>query len=463
MTGQEQTYSLRDILSIFFKHKYKIIFCFFPIVIITSVIALALPVHYVAKTVIMVKPGREFAPSSDLIANENKLPIISTETIVNTEIHILTSNDLIAKVVSTIGVYNIYPELKGKGLSLQAAESSAVERIIQDLLIKPVPGSSTIEIYCRNANPKVAANLANALTQYLNDKHLEVFGTKKTLFIEEQLKANEVKYRESMNKLNTFKETNQITSIKEQYWFIIGKRTELESTLKIEESKLEELRKKISFLKSQKKKAVADLYTAHVGGRLVDLEAKETQLLATYKENSRPVINLRKEIQRVKDALRQYEEEQKESQEWSTLEADVGPQNLKIENLRQQIIRLDKQLASLSSSSEELNRLERDVAVSQTNYEAYLKRHEEQMIAEDMDRRKITNIQVVERASVPVSPVKANQRRVIGIGMFLAAAASLGLAYLAEYLPQCMTTPEAMNRRLRLPVLIAVSYKMPRR
>jgi len=463
MKEKEPTYSLRDLLTIVFKHKYKIIFSIVPIVIVTVFLALSVPSHYVAKATIMIKPGREFIPTTDVGISENRLPVVNFESAINTEIQILTSNDLVSKVINAIGVFNIYPDLKGVGVSKQSAEKIAVDRFLQDLLAKPVKGSNVIEIFFRHLNPQIAAKVANTLSEQLKDKHLQVFGETKSPFIEEQLKIYEARLAEAVSKLSAFKNKNEITSIKDQYFFIVGKRTETESLLRIEESRFDELRGKINFLKSQKKKAVSDLYTATVGARLVDLETKETQLLATYKENSRPVINIRKQIQKVKDALRQYEEEQKESKEWSSLEADVGPLQTKIANLKQQLIKLDKQLSALSSGGEDLNMLERNAVVAQTNYEIYQKKYEEAKISEDMDRRRITNIQVIEQAIVPTSPIKTNQRKIFGVGLFMAVVIGFGLAYLFEFIPQGMTTPQAVVKYLRLPVLIAVSYKMPRR
>ena len=455
---QAYTYSLRDLLTIVFKHKFKIFFSFIIIIIITIIIAMSEQAHYVAKAVLMVKPGREYMPTSDSIISEQRLTV-SSEATINAEIQILTSNDLLSKVVSSIGAFTLYPDLRGVGVSKLAAEKQAVERFLQDILIKPVRASNIIEVYYRHNDPQMAARVTNTLIEYLKDKHLQVFGETKSPFIEDQLKLYEKKLNDSTEKLSTFKNENQITSIRDQYYFIIGKRTETEATLKLEESRLDELRKKIAFLKSQKKKAISDLYTATVGAKLVDLETRETQLLATYKDYSRPVIQVRKEIQKVKDALRKYEEELKESEEWTSLEADIGPQELKIASLRQQLVRLDKQLAALSFSGEELNRLERDVSVAATNYETYLKKHEEARVSEDMDRRKITNIQIIEQAAVPLTPVKANQRKIYGVGIFLALGVSFGLAYMSEYLPQGITTAQGINKYLRLPVLVAVPYK----
>ena len=229
--------------------------------------------------------------------------------------------------------------------------------------------------------------------------------------------------------------------------------------MRAETGKLEELRKKIVVVKGRKTKAVSDLYTASVGSKLVDLEVKETQLLATFKDNSRPVITVRKEIEKVKDALRQYEEKLNGSREQASLEADVGPRELRIAGLKQQITQVDKRLASSGYNAEEFKRLEQDVDVAQANHDAYLKKREEVRLLEERDRRKATSIQIIETAAVPLSPVRENRGRVVGIGFILALAVTLGLTCLAEYVPQGITGPRGVSKRVRLPVLVSVAYK----
>ena len=61
MEEQHQTYSLRDLLAILFKHKYKILIPFVVIAIGTLVVAkLMTQKQFVARAVLMVKFGREF-------------------------------------------------------------------------------------------------------------------------------------------------------------------------------------------------------------------------------------------------------------------------------------------------------------------------------------------------------------------------------------------------------------------
>ena len=110
MEEQHQTYSLRDVLAILFKHKYKILIPFVVIAIGTLVVAkLMTQKQYIARAVLMVKFGREFQPVSELPGQGP--PGINQEAIINTEMQILTSSDLAKKLLETVGIYNLYPDL----------------------------------------------------------------------------------------------------------------------------------------------------------------------------------------------------------------------------------------------------------------------------------------------------------------------------------------------------------------
>jgi len=456
---REEMFSIRDFLSILFKHKYKMLPSFISIIIITAILVFSAPIHYVAKSVIMVKPGRELAPISDAFLPESRIPGISQESMINTEIQLIMSHDVISRVISAIGAYNIYPNLKSTRLSGTALSNVATAQFIQDLLVKAAKSGNTIEIYFRHKIPLLAAKVTNTLVEFSKDKHLEVFGTSKSPFIEEQLKSQENKLRELTDSLAAFKDKHQITSIKDQFFFIVAKRTDVENTLQVEESKLAGLINKVAFLKSQTTKMDQDLYTSNAMFLLTQLAQRETQMLGTYKENSRPVTSIRNEIKSVRDSLDRYLEEKKESKEGVSLEADIAPQKIRVKSLREQMDALDKQLAELSSSSDELNKLEREVSMQQIKYEMYLKKYEEVRIIEEMDKKKITNIQVLEYASTPAVPVKANLNKIIGVGLSAAFIVSLALAFAFEYIPQGITTPEGAKKHLHLPVLVAISYK----
>jgi uncharacterized protein involved in exopolysaccharide biosynthesis len=120
---------------------------------------------------------------------------------------------------------------------------------------------------------------------------------------------------------------------------------------------------------------------------------------------------------------------------------------------------VDKRLASSGYNPEEFKRLEQDVDAARADHEAKLKKEEEARLLDERERKKATSIQIIETAAVPLSPVREAQGRVVGIGFILAVAVSLALTCLAEYVPQGITGPRGVSKRVRLPVLVSVAYK----
>jgi uncharacterized protein involved in exopolysaccharide biosynthesis len=99
---QPQSYGLRDLLTILFKHRYKVLIPFVVIAIGTVIVAWVWsPKQYVARALPMVKFGREFMPVSELPGQDR--PGINQEATLNTEMQILTSSDLAKKLLESTG------------------------------------------------------------------------------------------------------------------------------------------------------------------------------------------------------------------------------------------------------------------------------------------------------------------------------------------------------------------------
>ena len=132
----------------------------------------------------MVKFGREFVPVSEV--GDAKPPSMNPESIINTEIQILTGRDLTEKVVDAVGAEELYPELGKIRCPLSGGGRSPFSISGQNLIVNPVKGSNLIEVYFRSKNPRVTAQVVNTLVDKLQEKHLQVFSDPKSSFLEAQ-------------------------------------------------------------------------------------------------------------------------------------------------------------------------------------------------------------------------------------------------------------------------------------
>ncbi len=447
---QPQSLPIRDILTILLKHKYKMLVTFLLVLAVTGAVLLYTPKKYVARAVVMVKPGREFVQISEV---GDQKPQLNQESVIGTEMQILTSRDLIERVVNAIGPEELFPDLTA--LPPGARLEPAILSFRQNTGVNPVKGSTLIEVYFQSMRPEIASRAVNALVDLLKEKHLQVFSDPKSSFLEGQLKEYEEKLRKSENSIGSFKQRNEVFAIDEQRSLLIKDRSDIESALKSEQIRVKELQQKIAFLKDRKD-VFSDATVTELKSKLNSLEQKEQELTEKYNDTSQVLINHRKEMRVVKEQLQKYEEQTRNA-EMVKIQAELEPLQVKVAGLQRRYQETDRELRQLDSRTREFDDLKRQSAVNEANYQTYLKKTEEARISEDLDRRKMTNITVIDRANI--MPSKSNKQKVLGIGIFLSLALSFGLAYAAEYLPHRMTTPQIAEKRLGLPVLVAIPKK----
>lgn len=451
----EHSFSIRDFLTILFKHKWKIVISFVLILCVTAVIGFYTPRLFVARAVVMVKFGREFVQVSEV--GDAKPQNLNQDAIIRTEMQILTSRDLIERVINVVGIERLYPDLKSHSVPPQALRELAVLKFRENIFINQVKGSNLIEVYFRNENPWVAAGVTNAMLEFFKEKHLQVFSDTKSSFLEAQLKDYEEKLKKSEKSVESFKLKNQVFSLDEQRTLLLTQRTEIEGALKAEAIKVKELERRLNFLKDRKN-VYTDQTVTELTSKLNGLEQKEQELSLKFYDNSTVMMNHRKEMQVVREQLRKHEEQVRNA-EMTKIQAELEPQRVKVAGLQTRFNEIDRELRHIDSRSGELKDLKREAAVNENNYQIYLKKSEEARISEDLDKRKMTNISIIERAAVPVTPVKSRKQKVFAVGAFLSILISLGLAYVAEYLPQCLTTPHMAERKLGAPILVSIPHK----
>ena len=447
---EQQLFSIHDVLTVLFKHKYKILGTLLLGLVVTGIVLVLIPKQFVARGVVLVKPGREFVSISEV--GDTK-PQISQESIMRTEMQILTSQDLILRVINAIGPEGVFPGLSS--LPPGSRAQAAIPSFRENLGVNPVKGSNLLEVYFRSPNPQVAAQVVNTLIEYLKDKHLQVFSDPKSSFLEAQLKEYQEKLRQSEGAVGNFKQRNDVFSLDEQRSLLIKERADIESNLKANQLAVRELQQKMNYLRDRK-----DFFTdgtvSELKSRLIALEQKEQELTEKYNDSSQVVVSHRKEMQLVRDQLRKYEDQARNT-EMTKIQADLEPLQVKIAGLQKRYNEVDRGLRSLDSRTREFVDLRRESAANEANYETYLKKTEEARISEDLDRRKMTNITVIEQAAM--MPAKSNQQKTLGIGIFLTVVVAFGLAYIAEYIPHRMTTPQSAEKKLGLPVLVAIPKK----
>lgn len=480
MNQEPQSASLRDFLSILFKRKTAILTIFLAVVITVTVGSFLMSPTYQAESSLLVKFGREFIYRPEV---GNKAPMIAfnQEEAINSEINILTSRDIIEQVIKTIGLENIYPDLVKNLPSRMTPLEAAANTFQKKLTAEGIKKSSVIEVSFQHQDPKVAARAVNLLVEFFKEKHLQVHGGTESNFLENQANLYDRELKSSENRLEDFRQKNRVFSLDEQRSLLLKQRTELDTTLKNTRNRIDEQGKKLASLRGQMKTLLADKnrftqterdkIIVEARAKLLTLQLSEQDLASKYPENNRLLVNVRKEIQIIRDFLKEQEEAiggkvetsnpvyQEAEKQALNAEAEEASLKAKASTLLLQISHLDTEIKTLDLREKELKDLNREVSTNEMNYKTYREKKEEARISDEMNRQKLANISVIQAAVVPSKPVKPRKALNILLSIILGAVSGLGFAFFSEYMGQGLSTSGAAEEKLGLPVLATVSLQ----
>ena len=201
----------------------------------------------------MVKFGREYVNRPEVGSAQPLLMSLNQEEVVNSEIQILSSRELIEKVLTTLKVETVYPDLVKSPPSKMTPLQAAILAFEKKLTVEGVKKSNVIEVSFQHKDPQVAARAVNLLVDDYKEKHLQVFSDPQSSFLEKQLADYEQKLKESESRMEAFKQKNRVFSLEEQRSLLLKQRMELDTSLKTTRNQVDELRNKLSSLKSQQK------------------------------------------------------------------------------------------------------------------------------------------------------------------------------------------------------------------
>jgi uncharacterized protein involved in exopolysaccharide biosynthesis len=185
--------------------------------------------------------------------------------------------------------------------------------------------------------------------------------------------------------------------------------------------------------------------------RVFSPEEQRSLLLKQYQEEKLLAQNTRKKIRLAQESLKE--------QDTVKTRADLRSLNAKAASLARRLTTLENEIRSLDLLDNEFQALKREVASNEEKYRTYLKRVEEARISEEMNRKKMANISVIQPAEVPAKPISPNKGWNILLGMILGAVSGLGVAFFSEYASESFSTPGIAEKQLALPVLTTIRHR----
>jgi uncharacterized protein involved in exopolysaccharide biosynthesis len=412
--------------------------------LLVQVIGFLWPATYAAQAAILVQKARLSAQlDSDPQAATTVVTGGVSEEEVNSEIAVLTSNEVLARTVQAAGLDRVAQPwyLRALFAPLRAYESlhswyhgvpnptgadRAMQGVARSITAERLKDSNVVVITFEAGDPRVAETaLAEVLKQY-QDRHISVHGRRDaaTFFSEQaELLANELERDE--DELRTLKKQADAVDVTAER----DVQLKLDASLREEAASLDrrlaELDAKLSVFRRRVTDAaggaarsepspIRDLTRNDLKTEVLRLELEQVHLRARFRDDAPLVV----ENQRKLDIARQTLEEHRKAvfennptlaavdQERALISAERAGVVERRRKLEEQVKASRLRLMELDENVTLAARKQRRIRAAEERYMMYLTREEKARIDSALDHSRFTNVTVVQQAVASPKPVR---------------------------------------------------------
>ena len=474
--------TLRDVAAVLFRQRRIALCSFAVLLIVTSLLSGILTSTYRAELRILVRRGRVDPVVNPEPGSSQQVQEQITESELNSEVELISSQDLIRKVVVANGLDKQMKSwrtvLGGEGKEVKIAK--AARMVGQHLAVEPLHKTNMIAITFESPDPNQAAGVLSTLGALYLEKHLQVHRPSgEYRFFDQETEQLRQTLQAAEGKLVQFTEEHNIVSADYERDLTLQKASELEGALALDRASIAETERRIANLERQAAsippRMTTQLRTAdnpqlleQMKSTLLGLELKRSELLSKFEPTYPPVVEIEKQIA---DTRTTIETEQKAplrdettdqnpvyvwvKEELAKAETELNGQKARTEANARALAAYYGRAKELQQAAVIQGDLRRSVKTQEENYLLYLHKQEEARINDALDEHGILNVAIAEPVTVPTLPTRAP----VYYGMLcvlLSLAGSIAVAFGIDALDPSFRTPTEVQTFLGVPVLASL-------
>ena len=472
---EEDILDLREYWRVIVKRKWTVIGFFIIVVIAVATATMLMTPIYRATSVLQIE--REAAKVVDF-KDAAQTESVGDRDFYQTQYELLKSRTLAERVVQKMRpvlerVYGATDSVvdtlaakdkdgKQDGLSNEPADLRKQENnmtrklvgvVMGSLNVEPVRNSRLVKVNFDSPDPKLAADITNAVADNFIAVNLErrfdANSYAKT-FLEQRLKQVKAKLEETERAQVEFARDKEIFSVdKDGGTTSAQKLTEFNNALS--KAQQERIKAESAYKQIQASKS-GQLPQGLETGLLSQLKQNQAKLEADYQNNLKQfkpgypkMLELAAQIEEVKDQVAREQESTRQSIT-ATYEAAKVQENL----LSEMLTSSKSEMLDLQSRSIQYNILKREADTNRQLYDGLLQRLKEVSVAGGVGTN---NISVVDKAQVPTAMFKPVLKLNLAIAVILGLVGGIGLALFFEYLDDTFKQASDVERALGIPVM----------
>jgi len=366
---------------------------------------------------ILVKRDRTDTPisgSADVRGNATEL----SEAELLSQAELIHADDVLKKTIEVTGLDKPFLE-SGKATNDAEAKALALASFRRNLAVTPVKKTWLINVSYRSGDAQQTRRVLDTLLRVYLEKHLALERPAGTFqFFSEQADLARRELDAAQQRMQDFTRTHSVAAAGTEKENALGKLSDFEAQRAQAQTALAESDKRLAALDAELVKTpeqrMSQIRTADdamvmrdVKSRLLELEAKKTELLQKFTPDYRGVVEIDNQLKQARAAL---DEAQKNPVREETVADNPTRQWLETEIARTRTENqgLHARAQSLAAAVRDVQQqdLERTVKEAEQKYLLYVQKREEARIADALDKTRIANVVVAEPPSVDFKPEK---------------------------------------------------------
>ncbi|MDQ3011073.1 MAG: polysaccharide biosynthesis tyrosine autokinase [Acidobacteriota bacterium] len=445
--------SVREYLRILRRHKWIILATLVVLVTIVTIgTMLTRPVYRAVSKLEIGKETERVMQGRQILEMESAN--VFNPFFLQTQVDILHSRDIARRVIQKLNLPD-NDEFKMKGADAvpeNVREVQLVNNFQRRYDVAVGRQTRVISLTFDAYSPKLAAEVANTVASEYIDWSMENRQegvTQAKVFLGKRVKEAEATLREAEADYQQYLAVHKIISADGKGDITVDRASELNRQL----VELQNERRTAEAIFNRSREVAADELPQVTNDATVQNLARE---LSKQKQE---LANLSAKYQPGYPAVKQVQEQIKQ------LDTQLADHKVKIiknietqfqvarnreENLKAALGQSKNEAIQQNRESAELGLKKQKAETSRKTYEDLQGRLQQAEVESDF---RPSNIRVVQRAEIPIAPVKPNKMLNIGLSVLIGLALGVGLAFFLEYLNNTINTAEDVERIVQLPSL----------
>lgn len=470
-------------LMVLWRRKWTLLMTFLIVAGAVMAAAYLSPKAYQSEARLLDRMGRESLALDPTVIGPTLDVAQSRESEINSELAILRSRLLAERVVDAVGAERILhasgtaPMRRGGAIRTAQADAAegppgllerldfqpilpkrekAVEKFMKNMRVEVEGRSNIISLSYQGATPEDAHDALEELVRGYLERHVEVHGFQATpTFFQTQMEKLAGSLRAKEDEIASFRAEHGIAALDRQKDVAVSQIGSLEGSVAEAASRVSAAEARIAALSRSRERHTPRVELSRtegktnyasdaMKGRLVELRQKEADLIDRYNEDERPVRQVREQIRQVETALGHEKETQTEVM--TGIDANYQAIELALENelallkaeaarrgsLAQALESQKNELAALAGQETALARLEREARLLEGEYTRSMESLQRARINAALDTGKVSNISIVQPATLSRLPVKPRMTLMAGLAVFLGMLGGVSLVFMTE-------------------------------